>query len=205
MAEILQGSPEWFNLKRGKFSASKIVGLCKGTKGSYIAARKNYIAQVVCEIMTGKTAETYKSFAMNNGTETEPIARQAYEVKTGEYVDEVAFIDHPDILRLGASPDGLIGIDGGLEIKCPEDAQHLATLRNGAIKRDYIYQIQTCLMCTGRKWWDFVSYNPYFPEQLQLYIKRFKRDENILTEIVYEVNKASVEVDKILDELGYKE
>ena len=201
MSNVIQGSPEWFDMKRGIFSASRIVDICPGVKGSFLAGRKNYIAKVVLELITGVTAETYQSPAMEQGVEREAAARLAYEVKTSEWVDEVPFILHPAISRLGCSPDGLIGEVAGIEIKCPEPAQHLDTIINGTIKRDYIYQMQCSLFVTGREYWDFVSYNPDFPEHLQLYIHRVYPDQKIFDEIEKSVLSANIEVDELISKL----
>lgn len=201
MTDVIQGSSEWFDLKRGKISASHIVDIMPGVKGKYMSSRKNYIAQLVCEILTGTTEETFKSGPMMWGTETEPYARMAYEAETWKEVVEVPFIDHPLIDRCGCSPDGLVGDDGGIEIKCPNTATHIDTLFNDTIKRDYIFQMQHCMACTGRGWWDFVSYDPRMNEKNQLYIKRVVRDDAMIDEIEAEAIKVNAEVDAMLEKL----
>jgi len=204
MSDVIQGSDQWFEERRGKVTASRVIDIVPGVKGAYLASRKNYIAQLVLEILTGKTAETYQSAAMARGTELEAEARIAYAAYTGAWVEQVGFINHPTIERFGASPDGLVDDEGGLEIKCPEAAQHLDTLINGTIKRDYIYQMVSGMMCTGRLWWDYVSYHPDFPEHLQLYISRFSVNESLSTEIKGEVKKLNAEVDRMLEKLKEK-
>jgi len=199
--DTIQGTPEWFDTKRGKFSSSKVLDLCPGAKGAYTAARENYIMDVVLQILTGETETTFTSFDMQRGADLESEAREAYEAKTGSYVDQVGFENHPEIARFGGSPDGEVDEDGGIEIKCPQAKEHYRTLSGGAIQKKYLYQVQGNLMCTGRKWFDFVSYHPGFPEHLQLYIKRIEPDQMIFTEIRREVEKANVEVDKRLEVL----
>ena len=201
MTDILQGTPEWFDLKRGKVSASHIVDIMPGVKGKYLSSRKNYISQLVCEILTGTTEETSQSGPMLWGIETEPLARQAYEALTGEWVDQIAFIDHPILDRCGCSPDGLINTDGGLEIKCPNTATHIDTLLNGTVKRDYVFQMQDCMSCTGRQWWDFVSFDPRLDEKNQIFLKRFNRDNGMIAEIESEVLKVNAEVDELIKKL----
>ena len=201
MSDIIQGSPEWFDLKRGKISASHIVDIMPGVKGKYMSTRKNYIAQLVCEILTGNTEETFKSGPMMWGTETEPLARQAYEALTGEWVEEIAFIDHPTIDRCGCSPDGIVGAIGGLEIKCPNTATHIDTLLNETVKRDYVFQMQHCMSCTGRDWWDFVSFDPRLDEKNQIFLKRFARDNGMIAEIDSEIIKVNAEVDTLIEKL----
>jgi hypothetical protein len=198
--DTIQGTEEWKAAKRGKFSASKILDLCPGAKG-YTAARENYIMDIVLQILTRETEETYCSYDMQRGTELEPEARTAYEAKTGLFVDTVGFENHPTIQRLGGSPDGEINTDGGIEIKCPQSKEHYRTLTGGEIQKKYLYQMQCNMMCTGRTWWDFVSYHPGFPEHLQVYIKRIKPDPMIFAEIKREVEKANIEVDKRLEVL----
>lgn len=195
--DTIQRSPEWFDAKRGKFSSSKILDICPGAKG-YTAARENYIMQIVLEILTGKTEPTFLSWEMQRGTDLEAEAREAYEAKTGHYVETVGFINHPTISRLGTSPDGEIDEDGGMEIKCPLAKEHYRMLTGGGIQKGYLYQVNNNMFCTGRTWWDFVSYHPDFPEHLQLFIKRFTPDPMIFAEIEREVKKANIEVDKRL-------
>lgn len=199
---ITQGSPEWFDIKRGKFSASQVVDLCRGPRGDYTAAREDYIMTVVLEILTGKTEETFQSQDMLNGKEWENEARTAYQIKTGLFVDTVGFEEHPLIPRLGCSPDGEIETDGGMEIKCPKAKEHYRNLSGGKIQRGYLYQIQCNMLCTGRYWWDFVSWNKDFPPHLQLYIQRYYPDPMIFAEIKREVELANIEVDKRLERLS---
>ena len=201
MSNIIQGSEAWFDLKRGKVSASHIVDIMPGVKGKYMASRKNYISQLVCEILTGTTEETFTSGAMAWGIETEPLARTAYEILTGEWVNEVPFIDHIEIDRCGCSPDGLVGKKGGLEIKCPNTATHIDTLLHETVKRDYIFQMQHCMSCTDRKWWDFVSFDPRMDEKNQIFLKRFDRDNAMIAEIDSEIIKVNQEVDTLIEKL----
>ena len=186
---MVQGSDEWKMSRCGCVTASRVIDIVKGVKGKYTASRKNYMAEKVCEILTGEPTEYFTSGAMEWGTENEPYARAAYEGIKGVFVEEVGFINHPVISRFGASPDGLVNNDGSIEIKCPNTATHLDTLINGTIKRDYIYQMQTVMLCGNREWCDFVSYDPRLPEDLSTYIHRVMRDETIIMEIVDEVEK----------------
>ena len=131
--------------------------------------------------------------AMMIGTEREPLARALYEAHTGVLVDEVGFIKHLD-LPCGASPDGLIGNDGGIEIKCPQPAAHLEYLLYDEAPSKYMAQIQGCMWMSGRAWWDFVSFNPDFPDHLQLKIVRVKRDDAFIEKIEKEIINADAEV-----------
>jgi len=157
------------------------------TKSGYSASRDNYMAQLVCERLTGKPAESFSNAAMQWGTETEPLARAAYEAKMDVLVDEVGFIDHPTIVNSGASPDGLVGADGLIEIKCPNTATHIDTLLSQTVPKKYADQIFWQMACTNRDWCDFVSYDPRLPPDLQLFIKRIPRDDKYIQLLEAEV------------------
>lgn len=185
---IAQGSEEWHAQRRGKVTASKVADVIKRTKSGYSTARKNYAAQLLCERLTGKTAEGFTNAAMQWGVEKEPEARTAYEFMRDATVELVSFVDHPSIAMSGASPDGLVGEDGLVEIKCPNTATHLDALTSGEVDPDYITQMQWQMACTGRKWCDFVSFDPRLPPHLQLFIKRIDRDQKLIIELETEVS-----------------
>lgn len=184
-----QKSEEWFAARLGKVTASRIGDVMAKTKTGYSASRANYMAQIIVERMTGKQTEMFTNAAMQWGTDTEPLARAAYEAKNNVMVDEVGLIDHPDIAMSGASPDGLVGEHGMVEIKCPNTATHIETLLTGKIDEKYIYQMQWQMACTGRKWCDFVSFDPRMDEDLQLKIIPVKRDDELIKTIESEVIK----------------
>ena len=148
---IIQGSDEWKELRRGRVTASRISDIVAKTKTGYSASRANYMAQLIAERLTGFAAESYTNAAMQHGTETEPEARDAYCFYQGVTVDQVAFVPHPKIDQAGASPDGLVGADGLVEIKCPNTATHLETLLGQAVPAKYADQMQFQMACTGRK------------------------------------------------------
>ena len=136
------------------------------------------VAQLLCERLTGQPTETFTSAAMQHGTDTEPQARAFYEMEVGADVVEVGFIDHPEIAMTGASPDGLVGSDGSIEIKCPQPATHIKTLMGGAIDRKYLLQMQWQMICTGRAWCDFVSFCPSLPLEMQMHRQRVELDDS---------------------------
>jgi len=111
-----QRTDEWFESRLGKATASRIADIIAKTKTGPSASRENYAVQLVLERITQSKGESYTNAAMQWGTETEPMARQQYELKRGVFVDEVGFIDHPTIAMSGASPDGLVGADGGDQV-----------------------------------------------------------------------------------------
>ena len=171
-----QRSEEWFAARCGKVTASRVADIMARTKTGPSASRENYLAQLVCERMTGKPAESYSNAAMAWGTEQEPFARAAYESAKDVLVEEVGFVPHPSFSEAGASPDGLVGEFGLVEIKCPNTATHIQTLLEQKVPEKYITQMQWQMACTQRHWCDYVSFDPRMAEGLQLFIKRVEFD-----------------------------
>lgn len=198
---IIQGSSEWFAIRCGKVTASKISDLMAKTKTGYSASRANYMAQLIVERLTNQVQESYSNAAMQWGTETEPQARASYEFETDSIVKEIGFVDHPTILLTGASPDGLVDDDGLIEIKCPNTATHIDFLLTGEIDGKYIKQMQWQLACTGRKWCDFVSFDPRLPVNLQIKIVRVNRDLELIQIMEKEVSEFLIEVESKLKKL----
>lgn len=202
MSEIVQGSEEWKALRLGKVTASRVADVVARTKTGYGASRANYMAQLIAERLTGTAAESYTNAAMQHGVDTEPEARAAYEFYQGVTVEQVAFVPHSKIDQAGASPDGLIGNDGLVELKCPNTATHLDTLLGQAVPAKYIDQMQFQMACTGRKWNDFVSYDPRMPENMRLFIKRVPRDDKRIAELESEIAAFLLEMAVKLSELN---
>lgn len=200
--EIVQGSDAWKAQRLGKVTASRIADVVAKTKNGWGASRANYAAQLVAERLTGEVAESYTNAAMTWGIEKEPDARAAYEFHTDAEVVEIGFVEHPNIGMTGASPDGTVGSDGLIEIKCPNTANHIETLRGRAVPSKYILQIQWQLACTGRQWCDFVSFDPRMPEHMRLFVRRVPRDERLITELSGEIIAFLVEVNDTVEELN---
>lgn len=200
-AAIEQRTDEWFAARLGKATASRVSDIVARTKSGYSTSRANYAAQLVCERMTGAKEEGFTNAAMQWGTEKEPDARAEYAFMRGVTVEEVGFIDHPALHFSGASPDGLVGVDGMVEIKCPISATHIDTLLNDTVADKYIVQMQWQMACTGRQWCDFVSYDPRLPEAMRLYVRRFPRDAERIAELEREVAAFLAEVDRTVDAL----
>jgi putative phage-type endonuclease len=165
------------------------------------ASRIRVRADLVRERMTGIYLPSYKSFAMMQGTEREPDARAAYQdnLNAGKFgktieVEQVALVRHPRIRWAHASPDGLIGKDGLVELKCPEAHTHMETLDSQTIPDQYLKQAHWQMACTGRKWVDFVSWNPEWPGIMRLWIRRIKRDPAIISKMEQEVGVFLTEV-----------
>ena len=200
--KVEQGTPEWFAARLGNVTASRVADVIAKTKSGYAASRENYMAQLICERMTGTVAESFSSPAMQWGTETEPLARAAYESVANVLVDEVGYIAHPTIERAGASPDGLIGVFGLLEIKCPNTATHIDTLISEKVPTKYITQVQWQMSCTGRTWADFVSFDPRLPSGLQMFVKRVEFDAEYVAMLKEEVIKFLAELDDKIRKLN---
>ena len=202
MSDIEQGTPEWFAQRCGKATASRISDIVAKTKTGYSTSRANYMAQLVVERMTNQVAESYSNAAMEWGVENEEFARAAYELKTGNMVDQVGAIDHPRIAMSAASPDGLVGDDGCLEIKCPNTATHIDTLLGDEPAKKYYDQMQWQMVCANRSWCDFVSFDPRMPSHLQLFVKRIERNDIYIAELEKEVIQFLVEVDDKVKKLN---
>lgn len=199
---IEQGTPEWFAARLGNVTASRVADVIAKTKSGYSASRDNYMAQLICERMTNTVAESYSNTAMQWGTETEPLARAAYESYADVLVDQVGYVPHPVINRAGASPDGLVGADGLLEIKCPNTATHIETLLSEKVPSKYITQMQWQMACTGRRWCDFVSFDPRLPDGLQLFISRVEAYSEYITTLEHEVEIFLIELDNKIFKLN---
>ena len=197
--DAVQGSPEWLAGRAGRVTASMISNVLMKPE---TAGFRDYQAQLVAEILTGKPqGSDYTNAAMQFGTETEPLARSAYEAETGFSVDEVGLCIHPTIDRAGASPDGLVSNSGLVEIKCPKPATHLAYLIAGVVPAGYKNQMMWQMACCDRDWCDFVSFRPDLPEHLQLFLIRFHRDQKEIDKLETAVNAFLATVDEIIKKL----
>lgn len=191
-----QQTPEWFAARLGKATGSRISDIVAKTKTGYAASREDYMFQLVVERLTGINTVTFSSPAMQWGVEQEEYARAAYEAHMGVLVDQVGSIDHPRIAMSSASPDGLVSTDGAVEIKCPMTKNHLNMFLGEPIAKAYRDQMQWQMAVTGRKWVDYVSFDPRCPAGLQLFIQTVERDDKYIAELENEVSKFLLEVDK---------
>lgn len=190
-----QLTEEWRLVRCGKVTASRIADLMARTKSGYSASRVNYMAELLTERLTGRPVEGYTNAAMEWGTNQEASARVAYEIAQNVMVEEVGFIPHPLIADTGASPDGLVGDLGLIEIKSPNTATHLDTLLNESVSDKYVKQMNWQMACTGRHWCDFVSFDPRLPPKMQLFVKRFDRDAGLMSDMESEVKSFLKELD----------
>lgn len=199
-----QRTPEWHSARLGRVTASRVADVMAKTKTGYSASRQNYLAELVAERLTGSAAERFVTQAMMHGIDTEAQARAMYTLETGLDVIETGFHPHPTIALSGASPDGLVGEIGLVEIKCPNTATHIATLTGSNIDRKYLLQMQWQMACVGRDWCDFASFDPRLPDEMQLHIRRIERDDELLAEIEAEVTKFLAEVEETVAQLTDK-
>jgi len=174
------------------------------TKSGWGASRANYAAELLAERLTGIVAEGFTNVAMKWGTETEPQARAAYEFYTDQKVEQVGFVIHPRIEMAGASPDGLVGDIGLVEIKCPNTGTHIETLLGAPIPEKYIKQMQWQMACTERQFCEFVSFDPRLPANMQIAINRIWRDEDTIREIETAVSAFLAEIDATYSALTEK-
>lgn len=190
-----QRTEAWFADRLGKVTASNLHKVLSKTKTGYGADRGNYLTQLVLERITGQRAESYTNASMQWGIEQEPFARAAYEAARGVMVDEVGFIQHPSIEASGASPDGLVGDDGLVEIKCPDSKTMLEVwLSKSPVEGKYNAQMQWQMACADRSWCDYVVYDPRMPERAQLFVVRVNRDDEFIANAETEVKKFLAEV-----------
>jgi len=187
-----QGTDEWFAARLGKVTASRAADVMT-KKGS--AARANLSAQLVLERLTNTKGESFSSTAMQWGVDQEPFARAAYEARSGVWVDTVGFVQHPTIERAGASPDGLVGHDGLVEIKCPNTATMIDTLLTGKVPGNYATQMQMQMACTGRAWCDYAVFDSRMPVKAQLFVKRVQRDQKYIDDLNKEIIAFLAEVE----------
>ena len=193
-----QRTDEWYKARLGKVTASRVSAVLAKRDS---ATRADYLTDLVLERLTGNQQEFYQNEAMQWGTDTEPQARMAYEAFKCVLVDEMGFIDHHSIQYFGCSPDGLVGEDGLVEIKCPNSKTHISTLLSGKAPTKYIPQMQTQMAVMNRQWCDFVSFDPRLPEDLQLFVIRVDRDNEYIAKLEEEVTAFLEEVELTVTKL----
>lgn len=190
-----QGTAAWLAERAGKVTASRMADVLATIKTGEAASRANYRAELVAQRLTGQVEAGFTNAAMQWGTEQEPFARASYEILRGVIVEEVGFIPHPTIMLSGASPDGLVGSDGMVEIKCPNTATHIAFLLDGKIPQKYQLQMAWQMACCGRQWVDYASFDPRMPEYLRLKVVRYTAAEAGIPALETAVKQFISEVD----------
>lgn len=192
-----QHSVEWWLARCGKVTASRVNDIIARTqRGAWTAARGHYLKEKVAERITGKPRDRKRVRSLDERLDLEPQARAHYEFYNDCIIEPAGFVQHPTIQDAGASPDGLIGADGGIEIKCLDAEQHLELIAGGAFDEGYVDQCHFNLACTGRDWWDLCAFNPEVPEDLKLFTKRIERDNAVIAVMEAEVIAFLEEVDR---------
>ena len=199
-----QNSAEWLAARCGSLGASSIADMVAKTRIGWGASRFNLAAKLVCERLTGTPQESYTNAAMQWGHDTEPQARAMYEFMRDVAVQQVGLVLHPSISKSHASPDGLVGDDGLIEIKCPNTATHIETLLSEDIEGKYVKQMQWQMACCGRAWCDFVSFDPRLPAEMQMFVQRVRRDDEFIAELEREARLFLAEIDKTIATLSDK-
>lgn len=207
MPDLVQGTPEWLAARAGSLGASQVADALARTKSGWGATRANLKARLVTERITGNPVETFVSGPMLRGRELEPQARAMYSFQSGNDVTEIGIVLHPTIKHSHCSPDGLIGDDGMVEIKCVNAARHIELLTGSNPEDRYVKQCLWQMACTGRKWVDLSYFNPDLPDAMQLLIHRIERDDDAITEMETEVAAFLEEVAATVADLNerYKE
>jgi putative phage-type endonuclease len=202
--DVEQGSTAWITARLGKVSASRISDVVARTRSGYGASRANYAAEIITERLTGAPAERFQNAAMAWGTEKEPDAKDAYCFLRDAEIEAVGLVLHPTIDMACASPDGLVGNDGLIEVKCPQTATHIDTLLSETVPDKYVKQMMWQMSCTGRQWCDFVSFDPRLPAEMQIFIKRVPRENALIAELEAEAVKFLAEIDDTIVKLHAK-
>lgn len=198
---IDQRTDEWFAQRMGKVTASRVADVMATIKSGEAAARRNYKMELLCQRLTGQREEGFNSAAMQRGTDLEPIARSEYELRNDVMVSETGFVIHPVVEQFGASPDGLVGESGLLEIKCPNTATHIEFLRTGRPDSRYVWQMMAQMACTDRGWCDFVSYDDRLPEKLSYASVCIHRNADAEAAMLKEITAFLSELDALETEM----
>ncbi len=202
--DLPQNTPEWLQARRGLVTASSIKDvLAKGKGGEEAKTRETYRVQKAMEILVKEhiSSPGLDTAAIRWGKETEPMARTEYELRTGVMVVQVGLVLHPTIERAAASPDGLVGDKGLVEFKCPESHTHIRYIVGDTVPTEYQPQMLWQMACCEREWCDFVSFDPRWPENNQMFVKRFFRDDARIKAMETEVIKFNQEVDELVEKL----
>lgn len=190
-----QNSPEWDAARLGRVTASRFSDAVAGGAGK---TRKTYMIKLITERLTGESVDGFCNATMDRGSDIEESARQYYEMVNGCTVKQVGFVQLNE--NIGASPDGLVGEDGLVEIKCPMSHTHVRYLLDNKFPSTYKAQVQGQLWVTGRKWTDFVSYDPRVTRRPYWYIRVY-RDEDYLVELEFKINKFVAEMLAMMETL----
>ena len=201
--ELIQGSDSWFKARMGKVTASKLSDLMRKTKYGESTYKTRLRMELAIERITGKSASpNFMNQAMHDGVEREPDARKLFEAITGKEVALCGSFDHPEIVNTSASPDGLLrGENAVLELKCPPHVTHAKNLLSDKMPKNYEYQVQWQIACTGSEYAYFASYHPDFPKDLRLKFVKVEKDVKLIAELEKAVREFDVEVEDLINKI----
>lgn len=202
LVNVEQGSEEWLRLRLGLVSSSRFKDIMTNPRSKtelFSATAKSYMLELIAEILTGEQKEI-SGRPLDWGKDHEMSAQIEYAFEQGVTVDEIGICLTND-KQIGASPDGFVGDDGGLEIKCPyNSANHIATVVAGDMPKEHMAQVQGNMLVNGRQWWDFVSYDPRIDGKGRIFITRIKRNEEYIAKLQEKLTAFLVEMKRILKE-----
>ena len=194
-----QGTDEWFAARLGKSTASTFKDMMAATRTGESQYKIKLRQKLAIERLTGKRIEDhFMNKAMQDGVDREPIARKLFEDRYGFVVNEVGFIDHKEVDMSGASPDGLVGEDYVVEIKCPTHITHLNNLMAVKLPKQYHYQIQWQMACTDRSNAHFISYHPDFPDELNMKHILVQRDDELIKNMEAAAHQFNIEIEDLI-------
>lgn len=197
--DCVQGTELWLKLRCGYITASRANDAFSITKAQeWTAARGHYRTELICERLTGVPYPRYVSAEMQWGLDHEAEARAAYELHAEELVDTTGFVIHPEVSMFGASPDGLVGDDGLIQIKCPTTKTHLDWLQAGVVPVEHTFQMTAEMSVTGRQWCDFVSFDPRLPAHLQLFVRRYHRHKDCIRALEKAAAEFNEEIERFI-------
>lgn len=201
--EIPQGSPEWFAVRCGKITASRLGDIMRKTKWGESTYKAKVRLELAIERITGKSVSSVvMNQAMRDGVDREPDARTLFEAATGKEVALCGSFDHPTIVNTSASPDGLLrGENAVLEIKCPTHATHAKNLMSETMPKNYIYQVQWQIACTESDYAYFASYHPDYPPELRLKWVKVERDDSVIKSLEEAVRQFDIEIEDLIIKL----
>ena len=200
--ELIQGSEDWFKVRMGKITASKLSDLMKKTKYGESTYKTRLRMELAIERITGKSTNTFMNQAMHDGVEREPDARTLFEAMTGKEVALCGSFDHPEIVNTSASPDGLLrGENATLELKCPTHVTHCRNILSETLDARYQHQVQWQIACTESDYAYFASYHPDFPPELRLKVVKVEKDDKLIAEIEEAVREFDIEVEGLINDI----
>jgi putative phage-type endonuclease len=198
LTQLEQNTDEWRLARCGSLGSSDLGPVMAKTKSGWSETRADKMVDIALERLTGEPTQGYVSREMAEGKEREPKARNAYGLIYGVDVVPTGIWVHPRIKGTHASPDGLVGGQGTIEIKCPSKKTHWRNLMGASVDKAYRLQVDWVMACTGRLWVDLISFHHAFPVEMQLHVQRIHRDQLSIEKLEADVEQFLKEVDEAM-------